>query len=282
MKHKSIHCLCFIWSRVSVKKGNGFTLIELLVVIAIIAILAAMLLPVLGAAKLRAQRTRCLSNLRQLQTSWLMYCNENGDRLPDNPKLPTTNSGPAWVYGNVNTPADATNIDLIKAGQIYSYSGSVGIYSCPASYDLADNNQSPPITYRVRTYSINCYMNGQDIGSSHAGLPADLYTVNTKLTGIRKPGPSSAIGFLEEEPFSIDDGDFGFSPSGLPGYGPVNEWYNVPTLVHGGANFSFADGHVEFHRWIDSATFGITTVNYMDLSPDHADLRWVQNGLATF
>lgn len=253
----------------------------MLVVIAIIAILAAMLLSVLEGSKLKAQRTECLSNLRQLQTSWLLYCNESNDSLPNNPKLPATNSGPAWVYGDVELPADAANFDLIRAGQIYSYSGSVGIYSCPASCNLPDNRQSPPITYRVRSYSMNCYMNGQDIGSTHEGLPAGLYKVNTKLAGIRKPGPSAAMVFLEEAPFSIDDGDFGFSPSGLPGYGPVNDWYNIPATVHRGSNFTFADGHVEFHRWVDSETYGIAAINCLDLSPDQADLRWVQNAVAT-
>lgn len=211
-----------------------------------------------------------------------MYCNEDNDRLPDNPKLPaSTNSGPAWVYGNVSESLDAANLDLIRAGQIYSYSGSAAIYSCPASYNLPDNRQSPPITYRARTYSMNCYMNGQDIGSSHASLPAGLYTVNTKLTGIRKPVPSSAVVFIDEAPFSIDDGDFGVSPSGLPGYGPVSEWFNIPAMMHKGSNFAFADGHVEFHRWIDPTTYGISAVNYIDLSPDHADLQWLQNVVAT-
>lgn len=262
-------------------KNRGFTLIELLVVIAVIAILAAVLLPVLEGSKLRAQRTQCLGNLRQLQASWLIYCNEYNDNLPNNPKLPATNSGPAWVYGNMEDPPDAANLDLIRAGQIYSYCGSVGVYSCPTSYNLPDNRQSPPILYRVRSYSMNCYMNGQDIGSSHEGLPAGLYTVNTKLSGVRTPGPSSAMVFVEEVPFSIDDGDFGFSPSGLPGYGPINDWFNIPAMVHRGSNFTFADGHVEFHRWVDSATYGIDTTVYLDLSPDQADLRWVQNAVAT-
>lgn len=265
----------------SVNRQSGFTLVELLVVIAIIAVLAALLLPVFNGAKSTAQRTGCLNNLRQLQTSWLMYCNEDNDGLPANPKLPAnTNSSPSWVFGNVSESSDATNLDLIRSGQIYSYSGNVGIYSCPASYDLPDNRQSPPITYRARSYSMNCYMNGQDIGSSHAGLPAGLYTVNTKLTGIRKPEPTSAIIFIDEAPFSIDDGDFGFSPSGFPGSGPVNEWFNIPAMVHRGSNFTFADGHVEFHRWLDQETYGINTVNYMDISLDHADLRWIQNAVA--
>ena len=58
------------------RPGEAFTLIELLVVIAIIAILAAMLLPALSAAKSKAQKTDCLSNLKQLQLCWMMYADD--------------------------------------------------------------------------------------------------------------------------------------------------------------------------------------------------------------
>lgn len=57
----------------SIRSRHAFTLIELLVVIAIIAILAAMLLPVLAAAKLRSQRIKCLANLKQMTAASFMY-----------------------------------------------------------------------------------------------------------------------------------------------------------------------------------------------------------------
>jgi prepilin-type N-terminal cleavage/methylation domain-containing protein len=262
-----------------IKKHAGFTLIELLVVIAIIAILAAMLLPALSSAKAKAQQTACANNLKQLQLAWVMYCDENGDKIPANLKKPAATTNPNWVNGDMTIPIEATNIALIQSGQIFPYIKNVGSYRCPA--DTLPDYQTPPITFRVRTYSMNCYMNGEDIGATHAGLPSGIYHVNKKTSEIRNPSPASAMVFVEEAQYSIDDGMFGFSPSGLPGNGPVNTWYNIPAMVHRGSNFAFADNHVLFRRWRDGSTKNIRSITVADPGPDYSDLRWVQDITAT-
>ncbi len=74
-----------LWgSNQNVKVQSAFTFIELLVVIAIIAILAAILMPVLNKAKLRAQTAQELNNFKQLQTCYLMYVQDNSEKLPLN------------------------------------------------------------------------------------------------------------------------------------------------------------------------------------------------------
>ena len=79
------------------KTLRGFTLVELLVVIGIIALLIAMLLPVLGKARAQAQLVQCQSNIRQLITASLLFANDHQRRIP-------TCADNQWVFANDTVP----------------------------------------------------------------------------------------------------------------------------------------------------------------------------------
>jgi type II secretory pathway pseudopilin PulG len=99
-------------------------LIELLVVIAIIALLAALLLPVLAAGKQKAKQIACLSNLKQLALCGIMYADDNDSKLVDNlPQhqgepgpLATTNN---WALGNLKLPGQATSELFLRQGELF-------------------------------------------------------------------------------------------------------------------------------------------------------------------
>src|ERR1700743_2779023 len=89
-------------SRPKFPANRAFTLIELLVVIAIIAILAAMLLPALAKAKLKRQSATCLSNQKQLALAWVMYVNDNQDKVVNFDTAKNATGDTPWRYQSPN------------------------------------------------------------------------------------------------------------------------------------------------------------------------------------
>jgi prepilin-type processing-associated H-X9-DG protein/prepilin-type N-terminal cleavage/methylation domain-containing protein len=86
------------------RRTAGFTLVELLVVIAVIAILAGLLLPVIGNAKARAQSTQCLNNQRQIGIAFRLYVDGNNDVLPQRFYGVTNASGVPIGYDELLIP----------------------------------------------------------------------------------------------------------------------------------------------------------------------------------
>jgi prepilin-type processing-associated H-X9-DG protein len=124
---------------------------------------------------------------------------------------------------------------------------------------------------------MNCYMNGRDVSLEKLGGTAGTgggggFHVNKKLGDITTPKPVEAFVFVEESENSIDDGHFG-----TLGQNTVPRWYNIPGQWHGGANFSFADGHSAYRKWIESSTLYITVNPTDDPAPKHNDVSYLQS-----
>ncbi len=209
-------------------KLGAFTLIELLVVIAIIAILAALLLPALASAKQKAQRTKCMSQNKQIGLASQMYSNDNSDYTVW-PNWGSKNVG--WLYDPAGSGPPAPSDAAYAAGLLWPYNGNKNIYLCPS-----ENTNAPNFTLRLEKMS-TYVLNGANMG--YHGTPTNGFPVH-RLT-LMNP-----VAYMMWEP---DDSN----TLGNPVSSVYNDGANQPNSSNGpsqrhvtGCIVTSYDGHTEF------------------------------------
>lgn len=265
-------------------------MIELLVVIAIIAILAAMLLPALAKAKIRAQGIMCMSNSKQLMVAWRMYAEDNHDVLlfaygAGATTAPYVWSGPAgypWDLddGNPSTEGNWDYTNTIEKSLMWPYCGkSTGVWHCPAdtSYGLTPTGAR---VQRPRSMSMSNWVggNGDDPPTYHNWSTTQNWSVARKLSDMIQPGPSKTFVLLDESQNSINDGFFVVEMTGFTGTpNSTEEIVDFPASYHNQAGgFAFGDGHSEIHKWLDPRVFRPPQIVVTGV-PNSPDVFWLQD-----
>ncbi len=268
-------------------RSRGFTLIELLILIALLAMLAALLLPALGKARVRAQGQTCMNNAKQLALTFFLYAEDFTDYFPPNPDDDTTLAGYNWCAGNVagGMPGDRSSLgahtfdpDVLRDPQqtlVATYVASnVAIFRCPADprrgkyqgTNLSLCGRSVPA---ARSVALNQGVGTIDPGfaagggspGSHSGKPT-LPTMGPWLTGTRyqnqHDNPWATFGkvtsFTRISPSDVflmaDESPWSIGDGGMAVSAGVSKWVDYPaTFHHNGCGFSFCDGRAEVHPW---------------------------------
>ena len=238
---------------------KGFTLIELLVVIAIIAILLAILMPALNRVKEQGKRAVCLNNLKQLALTWIMYADDNDDKIVNGEAdeghngqciMPSISHDrhPLEMWWTGDDCGDfwtgeqlpmQVQLNAMKAGALFPYCKNEKLYRCPTG-----------VRGEMRTYTITDAMNGlrrAGTFTGNVGARAGRTVLwIKKRTEISVPGPAFRIVFLDEGRIT---------PDSYATHYQSEQWWDPPFVRHGdGTNVSFADGHADYWKFMGMKT----------------------------
>lgn len=286
----------------------AFTLTELIVVLGLTSLLLLALCPARAGSRTKAQGIRCLDNARQIIAAIELYTQDDHDLLPPNPDDGTALPGYTWCVGQAGIGgSDQFDPDIlsdVRRCVIAAYlNTNVSLFRCTADtrtgkYDGAGLYPNSPLIGKVvpaaRTISMSQAVGTIDpqysnSGGGHSGIPnlpvkgpwlTGAYGQNNAVNGPYRtygklsqmviPTPAQLNIITEEAPLSINDAGCAttVNPSS-PG------WIDYPSTLHNnGCVLSFADGHVELHKWTGSTLFLSGPPGFLHVFPTDPDWVW--------
>lgn len=240
------------------RHGAAFTLIELLVVIAVIALLLAILLPALAAAREQGKITQCLSNQHSLAQATVLYSNDYREGMVSawTDKRTRTDSWVDWPQTSTGTYLSnaqllaSTSVDAqklgIEAGVLFPYVNDVRAYHCPSD----SRERRGPSSNGAPAYATYSRPNGLN------GEPS----VEVQMGGQKVAGKLSDLWQPADNFSSVEESD----PRGLNVNAwvmrlDIEEWVDPLTVWHGNlGTIGYADGHAATHVWQDKRTVNMS------------------------
>ena len=217
---------------------RGLTLVELLVVISAISLLAALSFPALMRVRNQAQGAFCVQNVKTLSLAWLLYKDENDDRL-------VGGQAGKYAYAWVQAPTGVGTIierqkEGIREGALFrGAGGNLDVYRCPADRRLLISNQLAFCSYSIA-------------GGANGEVWQNTYVPAEKYSDILQPATKYV--FVEEaDPRGWNRGSWIIDPLTKTWVDPLAIWHS-----NARGTLGYADGHAEIHRWVDASTIAMS------------------------